>query len=65
MFVGAQGPYWRRVTKAEAVSAELDATLDLASNSYTGLYYCDLVYKNSLTVCLSSLQANGGPHRII
>lgn len=34
------------VTKAEeAVSTELDAALQLASNSFAGLRYQDLVYK--------------------
>jgi len=51
--------------KAESVSAELDAALQLASNSCAGLCYHDLVYKNSLMVCLSSLQADGAPHSTI
>ena len=65
LFIGAQGPSWRRVMKAEAVSTELDAALQLASNSYAGLCYHDLVYKNSLIVCLSSRQANRAPHSTI
>lgn len=48
--------------KAEAVSTALDAALQLANNSNAGFCYHDLVYKNSLIECLTSLQAKGAPH---
>lgn len=59
LFIGAWGPSWRRLMKAEAVSTALGAALQLASNTYAGLCHHDLVYKISLIVCSSTLQANG------